>query len=360
MSNALNRLHDLGQSIWLDNIRRELLTSGTLARWVETLSVTGLTSNPTIFEQAISHGTDYDDAIRRHATAGRTPRDVFFAIALEDITAAADVFRPVYEHSGGLDGFVSLEVSPTLADDTEGTIAEAKRLHAAANRPNVLIKVPGTAAGLPAIEELILAGVPINVTLLFSREQYLGAAHAYLKGLERRVAARRKPDVPSVASLFVSRWDAASAQLPDGLRDQLGIAICKRAYKAYRELVGSARWHQLAGQGARPQRLLWASTGTKSKMLPDTYYIEALAAPQTVNTMPEATLLAFADHGQLGAALPTDGGDAEAMLARIGTAGVDVDALADELQRKGRDAFVASFEQLLARVESKMHELRAA
>jgi len=358
--NALNRLHDLGQSIWLDNIRRELLTSGTLARWIAELSVTGLTSNPTIFEQAISHGSDYDAAIRRHGTDGRSPREVFFAIALDDITAAADLFRPVYEQSAGLDGFVSLEVSPTLADDTDATIAEAKRLHAAAARPNVLIKVPGTDAGLLAIEELILAGVPINVTLLFSREHYVGAAYAYLKGLERRVAAGRKPDVPSVASLFVSRWDGATGQLPDDLRDRLGIAICQRAYKAYRELLASARWHQLAAKGARPQRLLWASTGTKSKALPDTYYVNALAAPQTVNTMPEATLLAFADHGAVGAQLPTDGRAGEAMLVRIAQAGVDVDALAADLQIKGRDAFVASFEQLLARVESKMQALRAA
>ena len=358
--NALNRLHDLGQSVWLDNIRRELLTSGTLATWIREWSVTGLTSNPTIFEHAISHGTDYDAAIRRHATAGRSPRDVFFAIALEDITAAADLFRPAYDHSGGLDGFVSLEVSPTLADDTEATIAEAKRLHAAAGRPNVFIKVPGTPAGLLAIEELILAGVPINVTLLFSREHYLGAAHAYLKGLERRVAARRKPDVPSVASLFVSRWDVASAALPDGLRDQLGIAVCKRTYKAYRALLASARWHQLAAKGARAQRLLWASTGTKSKVLPDTYYVTALAAPQTVNTMPEATLLACSDHGEVGAVLPADGGDGEEMLQRIGRAGVDVDALAADLQIKGRDAFVASFDQLLARVASKMQALHAA
>jgi transaldolase len=358
--NALNALHTLGQSIWLDNIRRELLTTGTLVKWIDELSVTGLTSNPTIFEHAIDHGTDYDDAIRQHGGAGRGPTDVFFAIALEDITAAADRFRPVYDHSGGLDGFVSLEVSPRLADDTEATIAEAKRLHAAAARPNVLIKVPGTAAGLHAIEALILAGVPINVTLLFSREHYLGAAHAYLMGLERRVAAGLKPDVPSVASLFVSRWDVATSQLPDGLRDQLGIAICKRTYKAYRALLGSARWHQLAAKGARPQRLLWASTGTKSKSLPDTYYVSALAAPQTVNTIPEATLLAFADHGAVRESLPPDGGDAEAMLTRIGQAGVDIDALGADLQIKGRDAFVASFDQLLARVSSKMQSLRAA
>ena len=358
--NALNRLHELGQSVWLDNIRRELISSGTLAKWIAELSVTGLTSNPTIFEQAISHGTDYDAAIQHHAGDGRSPQDVFFAIALEDITAAADLFRVSYDHSGGLDGFVSLEVSPTLADDAEGTIAEAKRLHAAAGRPNVLIKVPGTSAGLVAIEELILAGIPINVTLLFSRQQYLGAAYAYLNGLERRVAAGRKPDVPSVASLFVSRWDVATAELPEGLRDRLGIAVSQRTYKAYRDLLASARWHHLAAKGARPQRLLLASTGTKSKALADTYYIEALAAPQTVNTMPEATLLAFADHGRVGAPLPADGGDAEAVIARVGAAGVDVDALGAELQIKGRDAFVGSFEQLLARVEAKMAALRAA
>jgi transaldolase len=358
--NALQQLHDLGQSVWLDNIRRELLTSGTLAKWIREWAVTGLTSNPTIFEQAISRGTDYDAAIQRHATEGRSAADVFFDIALEDITAAADLFRPAYDHSGGRDGFVSLEVSPRLADDSEGTIVQAKRLHAAAARPNVFIKVPGTAAGLIAIEELILAGVPINVTLLFSREHYLGAAYAYLKGLERRVAAGRKPDVASVASLFVSRWDGATQQLPDGLRDRLGIAIGMRTYRAYRELLASARWHQLAARGARPQRLLWASTGTKSKALPDTYYITAFAAPQTVNTMPEATLAAFADHGELRGPLAADGGDAEAVLQRIGAAGVDVDGLGAELQIKGRDAFVASFDQLLERVGTKMQALRAA
>lgn len=358
--NALNRLHDLGQSVWLDNIRRELLASGTLAKWIAELSVTGLTSNPTIFDQAIGHGTDYDEAIARHAREGRAPLDVFFDVALEDITAAADLFRAAHDHSGGTDGFVSLEVSPTLADDTAGTIAQAKQLHAAAARPNVFIKVPGTPAGLIAIEELILAGVPINVTLLFSREQYLGCAYAYMKGLERRVAAGLKPDVRSVASLFVSRWDVASQQLPDGLRDRLGLAICGRTYKAYRELLASPRWGKLAGAGASPQRLLWASTGTKSKTLPDTYYIAALAAPQTVNTMPEATLLAVADHGVVDGVMAADGGDAEAVLARIEAAGVDVDALGEQLQIQGRDAFVKSFDQLLDKVATKMKALRAA
>jgi transaldolase len=303
---------------------------------------------------------DYDAAIQAQATEGRSPAEVFFAIALEDITAAADLFRGVHDGSSGADGFVSLEVSPRLADDAAGTIAQAKRLHAVAARPNVFIKVPGTAAGQVAIEELIFAGVPINVTLLFSREHYLGAADAYLKGLERRVAAGRKPDVASVASLFVSRWDVASAQLPDELRDQLGIAICKRTYKAYRDLLATSRWQRLAAAGARPQRLLWASTGTKSKTLPDTYYIGALAAPQTVNTMPEATLAAVADHGSVDGVMAADGGDAEAMLRRIGAAGVDVDALGVELQIKGRDAFVASFDQLLERVSAKMQALRAA
>ncbi len=358
--NALHQLHDLGQSVWLDNIRRELLTTGTLAKWINELAVTGLTSNPTIFAQAISHGTDYDAAIGRHTGEGRSVEEVFFEVALEDITAAADLFRPVHDHSGGLDGFVSLEVSPRLADDTQGTIAEAKRLHAAAARPNVLIKVPGTPAGLPAIEELILAGIPINVTLLFSAEHYLAAAYAYLKGLERRVAAGLKPNVASVASLFISRWDVATSQLPEGLRDQLGIAVGQRAYRTYRSLLGSARWHHLAAKGARPQRLLFASTGTKSKALPDTYYISAFAAPQTVNTMPEATLLAFADHGEVRGVLAADGGDADAMLARIAQAGVDVDRLAADLQVQGRDAFVASFDQVLERVATKMKALRAA
>ncbi|MDX2170599.1 MAG: transaldolase [Deltaproteobacteria bacterium] len=358
--NALNRLHDLGQSVWLDNIRRELLTSGTLAKWIAELSVTGLTSNPTIFEHAIGQGADYDDAIRRHAGDGRSPEEVFFAVALEDITAAADLFRSVHDHTAGVDGFVSLEVSPALADDAAGTIAEAKRLHAAAARPNVFIKVPGTAAGLEAIEELILAGVPINVTLLFSREHYLACAYAYLKGLERRVAAGLAPDVASVASLFISRWDGATQQLPEGLRDRLGVAIGQRAYKAYRDLLAAPRWQALVRKGARPQRLLMASTGTKSKALPDTYYVTALAAPNTVNTMPEQTLLAFADHGEVRGPLPMDGGDCEAVIAQVGAAGVDVDALAAELQIKGRDAFVASFDSLLARVAAKMQALRAA
>jgi transaldolase len=358
--NALNRLHELGQSVWLDNIRRELLTSGTLAQWIAELSVTGLTSNPTIFEHAISQGSDYDAAIGAQARDGRSPEDVFFAVALEDITAAADLFRSEHEHSAGIDGFVSLEVSPRLADDAEGTIAAAKQLAAAANRPNVFIKVPGTEAGLVAIEELIFAGIPINVTLLFSREHYLGCAYAYLKGLERRVAAGLAPHVASVASLFISRWDGATQQLPDGLRDTLGVAIGQRTYKAYRELLASPRWQMLARRGARPQRLLWASTGTKSKALPDSYYVTALAAPNTVNTMPEATLLAFADHGELRGAVPADGGDCEQVLARIAKAGVDIDALGADLQRKGRDAFVTSFDSLLARVAAKMQALRAA
>jgi transaldolase len=358
--NALNRLHDLGQSVWLDNIRRELLTSGRLATWIAELSVTGLTSNPTIFEHAISQGSDYDAAIRAQARDGRSPEEVFFAIALEDISAAADLFREAHEHSAGTDGFVSLEVSPRLADDAEGTVAEAKRLAAAANRPNVFIKVPGTAAGLVAVEELILAGIPVNVTLLFSRRHYLGAAYAYLKGQERRVAAGLQPHVASVASLFVSRWDGATQQLPDGLRDRLGVAIGQRTYRAYRELLASPRWQMLARAGARPQRLLWASTGTKSKALPDTYYVTGLAAPQTVNTMPEATLLAFAEHGELRGTMPAGGGNCEAVLAQIREAGVDIDALGAELQIKGRDAFVASFDSLLARVAAKMQALRAA
>jgi len=359
--NPLKALHEAGQSIWLDNIRRALLETGTLARYIAGLWVTGLTSNPTIFEHAIAGSADYDDAIARRLDRRRSTEDLFFEIALEDITAAAELFRPVYEATAGADGFVSLEVSPTLADDAEGTIAEAKRLHAAAARPNVLIKVPGTKAGAVAIEELIYAGIPINVTLLFSREHYLAAAEAYLKGLERRVEKGASPDVASVASLFVSRWDAATAaKLPDHLRNRLGIAVAQRTFKAYRELLATERWQRLAGAGARPQRVLWASTSAKDPTLPDTYYVTALAAKDTVDTMPEATLLAFGHHGSVGALLSPDTSDAEAVIAEIAQAGVDVDALAEELQIKGRDSFDDSFAKLLQSIETKAASLREA
>lgn len=359
--NPLNALHAAGQRIWLDYIHRTLLTSGQLAHYIAAYSVTGLTSNPTLFEHAIASGSDYDAAILQGFQRGLASEDVFITIALEDITAAADLFRPVYDASDGSDGFVSLEVSPRLADDAQGTVTEARRLYALAGRPNVLIKVPGTAAGRVAIEELILAGVPVNVTLLFSTEHYLAAAEAYLKGIERRLTAGHDPRVASVASLFVSRWDTGTAaKLPTQLRNRLGIAVAQRTYRAYRELLASPRWRRLAEAGARPQRLLWASTGTKDPSLPNSYYVTALAAAQTVNTMPEATLLAFGRHGEVGALLSTDDTEATAVIRGVTETGIDVDAFAAELQLKGRDAFGDSFTQLLRRLEAKYEQLSKA
>jgi len=348
------QLHDLGQSLWLDNITRGLLTSGTLSRYISELSVTGLTSNPTIFEHAISDADFYDDAIRQKALAGKSGETLFFELALEDLTQAADLFRTVHNDSGGVDGWISLEVSPLLVDDTAGTIKAAAQLHARAQRPNLFIKIPGTPAGIPAIEESIFAGVPVNVTLLFSREHYLAAAEAYLRGIERRLAAGLDPAVGCVASLFISRWDVAVRnQVPDALRNHLGIAIAKRTYQAYRDLLASKRWQTLADAGARPQRLLWASTGSKDPEASDTLYLEALAAPDTINTIPEKTLLAFAEHGKLKDALPTDGGDADALLAEFAQAGVDNVALAARLQREGAAAFAKSWRDLLDRIAAK-------
>jgi transaldolase len=345
---ATQRLHDLGQSIWLDNITRDLLTSGTLERYIEELSVTGLTSNPTIFDQALKKSAAYDDAIRAGVKAGRSGEELFFDLALDDLTRAADLFRPVHQRTGGVDGFVSLEVSPLLAYDTESTVKVAKELHARAARPNLHIKIPGTREGLPAIEEATFAGVPVNVTLLFSREQYLAAADAWLRGVERRIAAGLDPDVRSVASVFVSRWDVAVAsKVPADLKNRLGNAIAFRTHVAARALHGSARWLRAQNAGARPQRVLWASTGTKDPSAPDSLYVKALAAPYTVNTVPEATLLAFADHGEVGAPIPADGGDAEEVIARHARAGVDVDALAAQLQADGARAFVKSWNDLL-------------
>ncbi len=354
-------LHDLGQSLWIDNITRGMLSSGTLQRYISELSVTGLTSNPTIFDQAIRKADFYDDAIRTKAQAGRSGEALFFELAIEDLSAAAALFRPEYDRTGGVDGFVSLEVSPLLAYDTAATIAAARELHARAGCPNLFIKIPGTPEGLPAIEESIFEGVPINVTLLFSREHYLAAADAYRRGIERRVEAGRDPHVASVASLFVSRWDkAVMGTVPETLRAQLGIAIAGRAYRAYRELLASPRWQRLAAAGARPQRLLWASTGTKDPQASDTLYIDALAAPDTVNTMPEETLLAFADHGTVGAPMALDGGDAEERLAEFTAAGIDLDALAAQLQKDGAEAFVKSWRDLLACIEEKSAALRRA
>jgi transaldolase len=358
---ATKALHDLGQSLWLDNITRNLLTSGTLSRYIREFSISGLTSNPTIFDHAIKNSADYDAAIREKLKRGKSGEELFLDLALEDVTAAADLFRPVHERTLGVDGWASLEVSPLLAHNTKTTIAVAKDLHARAGRSNVLIKIPGTKEGLPAIEEAIFAGVPINVTLLFSREQYLAAAEAYIRGIERRIDAGLSPQVNSVASVFVSRWDGAVMnKVPDALRDQLGIAMAKRIYKAYRGLLGSPRWMRAYNFGARPQRLLWASTGTKDPKASDVLYIKALAAPFTVNTMPEGTLKAFAEHGEAGAALPADGGDAEEVLARFAGAGVDRDALAATLQDEGAKSFVKSWNDLLGVIASKSATLEKA
>ena len=352
------QLHDLGQSLWLDNITRGLLTSGTLGRYINELSVTGLTSNPTIFEHAIKEADFYDDAIRQKALAGKTGEALFFELALEDLTQAADLFAPVHAGTGGVDGWVSLEVSPLLADDTAATIKAAVQLHAQAQRPNLFIKIPGTREGIAAIEETIFAGVPVNVTLLFSREHYIAAAEAYMRGIERRITAGLDPSVGSVASIFVSRWDVAiKDKVPDVLRNRLGIAIAMCTYTAYRELLASARWQKLADAGARPQRLLWASTGTKDPAASDTLYLEALAAPDTINTIPEKTLLAFAEHGKVKVALPLDGGDAEALLAEFARAGVDNAALAADLQREGTAAFAKSWRDLMDRIASKIEVL---
>ena len=346
--NATRRLHDLGQSLWLDNITRDLLDGGILRRYIDELSVTGLTSNPTIFDHAIKNSTAYDAAMRRHAGEGVSDEALFFELALEDITRAADLFLPIHERTNGVDGWVSLEVSPVLAHDSAATMAAARELHARAGRRNVLIKIPGTPEGLPAIEESIFAGVPVNVTLLFSREHYLAAAEAWLRGIERRIAAGLNPDVGSVASLFVSRWDVAvTGKVPDGLRAKLGIAVAARTYGAYHQLLGSTRWLRACNAGARPQRLLWGSTGTKDPGASDTLYVRALAASFTVNTVPEATLKALADHGQVGDPLSPDGGDAEEVLAQFTQAGVDIDALAARLQEEGATAFVKSWRELL-------------
>jgi transaldolase len=358
---ATETLHDRGQSLWLDNITRDLLETGTLARYIGELSVTGLTSNPTIFDHAIKNSAAYDAAIRKKVREGKSGEELFFELALEDLTRAADLFQPIWDRTDGVDGWVSLEVSPLLAHDTASTLAAAKALHARAGRPNLLIKIPGTKEGLPAIEEAIFAGIPINVTLLFSREQYLAAADAFLRGIERRLAAGLKPEVGSVASVFISRWDAAAKDtVPQGLRNQLGIAIAKRTYKAYRELLGSQRWQRVFNAGARPQRLLWASTGTKDPSASDVLYIRALAAPFTVNTMPEGTLKALADHGALGEMLPADGGDSEQTLSQFARAGVDVDALASQLQDEGAKSFVNSWRELMDVIAGKSADLAKA
>jgi len=359
--NATQQLHDLGQSLWLDNITRGLLISGTLGRYIKDFAVTGLTSNPTIFDQAIKSGAFYDAAIRNKALAGESGEELFFQLALEDLVQAADLFRPIHDATRGVDGWVSLEVSPLLADDTAGTVRAAARLHARAQRPNLFIKIPGTAAGIAAIEETIFAGVPVNVTLLFSREHYIAAAEAYMRGIERRIAAGLASKVASVASIFVSRWDVAvKDKVSAEFRNRLGIAIAMRTYKAYRDLLVSKRWQKLAASGAQPQRLLWASTGTKDPAASDTLYLEALAAPDTINTIPEKTLLAFAEHGKLDKLLPADEGYAEAVIAEFIRKGVEDEALAAELQRDGTAAFAQSWNDLMYRIAQKTGELTQA
>lgn len=351
-------LHEIGQSLWLDNITREMLDDGTLERYIADLSVTGLTSNPTIFDEAIARTAAYDAGIAAKARAGLSGEALFTELALEDLRHAADLFRPIFDASRGEDGWVSMEVSPLLADDAAGTVEAAKTMHAQAARPNLFVKIPGTAAGLVAIEEAIFAGVPVNVTLLFSREQYLAAAQAYRRGIERRIAAGLDAQVRSVASVFVSRWDrAVASQVPPALHNRLGIAIGRRTYVAHREFYAGARWAALAAAGARPQRLLWASTGVKDPNARATLYVEALAAPDTIDTLPEKTLLELAEHGEIKGAMPADGGDAEAVLAQFAQAGVDVDALAATLQEEGAQAFVKSWRQLMQRISDKSADL---
>jgi transaldolase len=359
--NATKAIHDLGQSIWLDNITRDVLDQGTLKRYIDEWSVTGLTSNPTIFDQAIKNSAAYDAAIREKLSRGQAGEALFFDLALEDLTRAAVLFGPVHDRTDGVDGWVSLEVSPLLAYDTASSLAAARSLHARAGQPNLFIKIPGTKEGLPAIEEAIFAGIPINVTLLFSREQYLEAAGAFLRGVERRIANGLNPNVGSVASVFISRWDVAvMGKVPESLRGQLGIAIAKRTYKAYCELLAAPQWQRVFNSGARPQRLLWASTGTKDPKASDLLYVQGLAAPLTVNTMPDGTLKALADHGEAGAIMAPDGGDCEEVLARFAAAGIDVDALAARLQEEGAKSFVKSWDELMAVIESKSAALQKA
>ena len=358
--NRTRLLRDIGQSLWLDNITRELLDNGGLRKYIDEFSITGLTSNPTIFDEAIGGGNAYDDGIRAKTKAGKSGEALFIELALEDLRRAADLFRPTFDASGGVDGWVSMEVSPLLADDTQASIDAAARIHRQADRANLFVKIPGTPAGIPAIEESIFNGVPINVTLLFSREQYIAAAEADLRGIERRIAAGRTPRVASVASLFVSRWDKAVGEnVSPELRNKLGIAIGQRTYVAYRKLLASERWQKLALAGALPQRLLWASTGTKDPNASDTLYVEALAAPETIDTIPEKTLRAFADHGGVHGVMTADGGDAEETLARFARAGVDVVALAAQLQVDGAKAFVKSWQELLKRIADKSAALLA-
>ena len=356
---ATEILHNLGQSIWLDNITRDLLDSFTLKRYINDLSVSGLTSNPTIFDHAITHSKSYDSEIRQLVRGGLSAEALFFELAVQDLTRAADLFGPINERTAGVDGFVSLEVSPLLAYDTKATVTQAKALHKKANRRNLFIKIPGTKEGAPAIEEAIFSGVPVNVTLLFARDHYVAAAEAYLRGLERRLSAGLSPDVRSVASLFISRWDKATIdKVPQRDRDKLGAAIGQQTYKAYRDILESDRWQRLANYGARAQRLLFASTGTKDPKASDVLYIGALAAPNTVNTMPEETLLAFGEHGQVSGTIARDGGDCEQVLTEFGKVGIDVAKLGADLQKEGAKSFDDSWQDLLNAIETKSKALK--
>lgn len=355
---ATRQAHERGQSLWLDNITRTLLDDGTLARYIAELSVTGLTSNPSIFDAAIGNGNAYDQSIRAKAQEGKSGEGLFLELALEDLRRAADLFRPIHDATNQRDGWVSMEISPLLASDTEGSLAAALHVHREAGRPNLFVKIPGTPESIPAIEEAIFAGIPVNVTLLFSCNQYLAAAESYLRGIERRIAAGLSPRIISVASLFVSRWDVAvSGKVPGDLHNTLGLAICEQAFAAWHDLHRSERWQRLAAAGAVPQRLLWASTGTKDPLAPDTLYVDALVAPDTINTLPEKTLLAFADHGKVGRTVPVDGKSAHAVLSRFADAGIDIDALASRLQQEGAQAFVKSWHQLLQRIADKSNAL---
>jgi transaldolase len=358
MNRTTEKLHEIGQSIWLDNITHRLLASGTLLNYIQELSVTGLTSNPTIFDHAIKNSHDYDDAISQKMKEGKSGEALFFELAIEDLQQAADLFRSVYDRTDGVDGWVSLEVSPLLAHNTAGTLAAARALHNRAERPNLFIKIPGTSEGLPAIEEAIFAGVPVNVTLLFSGDQYVAAAEAYLRGIERRIAGGLNPDVGSVASLFVSRWDVAVAEkVPMSLRNQLGIAIARDAYVRYRTMLDSPRWQRILNEGARSQRLLWASTGTKDPQASDILYVQALALPSTINTMPEATLKAVAAHEEFGDASPSNPGE---ILAEFAKAGIVTGAVATQLLEEGVTSFSKSWNDLLDCIASKSQVLKAA
>ncbi len=359
MSKITALLYRMGQSLWLDNITRDLLDSGTLKKYIEELSVTGLTSNPTIFNNAIKNSTSYDTAVAQKVKEGKSGEELFFELAIEDLARAADLFKPIHERTNGVDGWVSLEVSPKLAYDAQSTLAAAKQLHAQAGRPNLFIKIPGTPEGLPAIEEAIFSGVPVNVTLLFSPDHYRAAAAAYLRGIQRRIEAGLNPAVESVASVFVSRWDGAVAgKTHEEFRNRLGIAMAERTYKIYRDMLHSDRWMRLANHGAHPQRLLWASTGTKDPHAPDYLYVKALASPNTINTMPEATLLKFGEHGELGRILSSGGGDSEEVVYNMSRQGVDMEALAAKLQKEGAESFVKSWEEMMSVVAQKAQALR--